>query len=838
MAEPQVSRQELIRRRRRGGFVGRRAELAAFRDNFDRDPADEAYQFLFQVRGNAGVGKTSLLRQWETIARERGAVTASLDDDVHSAVEAMAAISAQFERQGRPLKRFDRLLATYRQRRHEAEGASAGPSDGEPEPSVAGTLAAQVGLVGLGAVPVVGALAGALEPQQVALGADRLRGLLSARLRSHDDVQLVLTPVPLLTPVFLAELTELARQRPWVALFFDTWERTAPVLDGWLRELLVDGGHGELPLNVVVVLAGQRRLDPRVWAGAMDLVAEVPLEVFTETEARQLLTARGITDEEVTGTVLRLAGGLPVLLDTLAQARPGAPEAVQDPSGTAVERFLRWETDPQRRTAAVSCALPLQLNEDVYRVVAEGDHYAWLRGLPFVGEQSGSVRYHDVVRTPMLRLQRGRSPIGWRSQHTALADAFAGWRTALERDLPATGRWEDGTWLEYRLSETYHRLCANPHQALPGALVELVEACGSGGSACRRAAQTVARAALDTEADALRPWGEQLAGLDEGPELALLTLLLTQPGLPAGHRAATFLARANQHLLLADHPAAIADSTAALTLDPGSAPAYAARARALQSLGERAEALADCDRALELAPGDASLLIQRGRLLRNMLRYEDSLRDLDLAVGLDPLSWRHRAERGETYRLADRAEEALAELTRSTELDGGQSWPRASRGWVLQRLGRTEEAMADLDLALTLDPHQRWALTRRAELLRRAGRFAEALADLDLAVSLAPTWQWITAERGETYRLMGRHQEAVADFTRAVELDPDYTWAWVRRAQTRQELGLLREALADWTSALRLSQVTVANMAPDVERQLAELQHQLDHGTGTERPGP
>ncbi|WP_157531454.1 tetratricopeptide repeat protein [Kitasatospora sp. Root107] len=827
MAEQQVSRQELIRRRRRGGFVGRRAELAAFRANLDRDPADEAYQFLFHVRGNAGVGKTSLLRQLEVVAREQDSVTAYLDDDVHSVVEAMAAISAQCERQGRPLKRFDRLLATYRQRRHEAESAPVGQSDGEP--SVAGSLAAQVGLAGLGAVPVVGALAGVMDAQQVAAGADRLRGMLSARLRSHDDVQLVLTPVPLLTPVFLADLTELARQRPRVVLFFDTYERTAPVLDGWLRELLVDGGHGELPLNVLVVLAGQRRLDPGFWADAMDLVAELPLEVFTETEARQLLTTRGITDEQVTGTVLRLAGGLPVLLDTLAQARPTGPGAVQDPSGTAVGLVVGTGHNSYNN-------VPLQLDQDVYRVLAEGDHYAWLHALPFVNEQAGKARYHEVVRTPMLRLQRARSPLGWREQHTALAEAFGRWRSALEQDLPSDGRWEDGTWLEYRLSETYHRLCANPHQALPGALVELVDACASGDSACRRAARTIALAARDTEAEPLAHWGEQLAGLDESPELTLLTLLLTQPGLPAEHRVACFLARADRHQLGGDHSAAAGDCSAALALDPECARAHATRARSRQALKQLPEALADWDRAVELTSDQAAFLVQRGRLLRTLGRFEEALRDLDLAVGLDPSDWLHRAERGETHRLAGRAAEALAELTRATELNGAEGWPLASRGWVLHQLGRDEDALADLDRSLDLNPDQPWALTRRAELHRNAGRFNAALTDLDLAVTLSPSWQWVVAERGDTHRVAGRHTEALADFSRAIELSPTYAWALVRRGQTHERLGQHQEAAADWAEARRLDPELTVRMLTSAHRQLGTFRVQFGSGGAGDLP--
>lgn len=124
MARNRLSRQELIRLRRREGFVGRRGEIAAFRDNFARAVEDPAHQFLFHVHGQAGVGKTSLVRQFEEAARGHSAPTAYVDETVHDVPEAMAAISAQLAAQGHPLKVFDKLLTTYRERRHEAEAAA------------------------------------------------------------------------------------------------------------------------------------------------------------------------------------------------------------------------------------------------------------------------------------------------------------------------------------------------------------------------------------------------------------------------------------------------------------------------------------------------------------------------------------------------------------------------------------------------------------------------------------------------------------------------------------------------------------------------------------------
>lgn len=163
MAERGVSRPEFIRRRRGSDFVGRREEVGVFQAILERVAGADGFEFLFHVHGIAGAGKTSLVRQWDTKARDHyGAVTALVDDDVHSAVEAMAAVSEQLGQQGCGLKGFDKLLATYHQRRHEAEtaavGASAAETDGAPASasvsvSVSSTVATQMGLVGLSMVP-------------------------------------------------------------------------------------------------------------------------------------------------------------------------------------------------------------------------------------------------------------------------------------------------------------------------------------------------------------------------------------------------------------------------------------------------------------------------------------------------------------------------------------------------------------------------------------------------------------------------------------------------------------------------------------------------------------
>ncbi|MFJ8887983.1 tetratricopeptide repeat protein [Streptomyces sp. NPDC102402] len=837
--------------------MGRRGELAVFRETFARDPEEVGFPFLFHVRGNAGVGKSTLVRQWETAAlAQPSAVTAFVGDEVQDAVEAMEAVSARLGRQGNPLKRFDKQLATYRQRRHQAESAVAAPQQSDPSggqvadplqaASPSSTVAAQLGLVGLGMVPGIGALAGAVDPQQVALGADRVRAALTARLRSHDDVRLVMDPVAVLAPVFLEDLADVAERCERVVLFFDVYERTGPVLDVWLHDIVFGEEHGGLPVNVQVVLSGQLRLDARVWGDRLGQITEVLLEVFTEDEARTLLAAQGVTDEAGVELVLRLSGRLPLLVDMLARSDPGGGSGTGDPSETAVERFLKWEPDPERREAALACALPLRIDEDVYRAVvpeSAAGSYAWLRGLAFVSPLAGRCRYHEVVRAAMLRLQRTRSPVRWQQAHTRLADLFRQWRLAAEADLGTEpeDHWRDAAWREHRLNETYHRLCANPRGALPDALRQSARAIGRDVATLRRWAQILSGAGLDTDADALTSWGRRIeaASEQEGASTAVLTLLLTAHELDAPGRALVYTLRAVEYRGAGDAESALADCVAAVALTPDEARPHAGLGETYRVLGRHEEAVASCTRAVEIDPGYAIALGSRGDSHRNLGRHEEALADFARAIGIDPLyAWAYASRarvyeamgryeealadygraiginplydwavgsRAELFESLGRHEEALADFARAVELDPQYAWAYASRARVHDAMGRQDEALADYARAIGIDPQYAWAFGSRAELLERLGRHEEALADYTRAIGIEPLYAWAFGSRAELFERLGRHEEALADYTRAIGINPQYAWAYAGRGQVHEGRGRREDALADYTRALDIS---------------------------------
>ncbi|NGO07045.1 tetratricopeptide repeat protein [Streptomyces sp. HC44] len=828
MTRARPSMQQLIRERRRHGFVGRGAERAAFRENFDLPPEHERHRFRFHVHGNAGVGKTFLVRELEQVARERGALTAYVDEAVGSVPEAMAALSAQAARQGHRFKELDRLLATHRERRHEAESAAvatlepehehdpepamrSGPS-GSSGPSAGSMTVARAGLVGLGMVPVVGPFAGALDPAQLAHGTDRLRERLSARLRNPEDVQLVLSPERVLTPVLLKELSEAAVDVPWIVLFFDTYERTGPFLDGWLHEVMTTDRHGgSLPANTVVVTSGQRPLDAARWGGFADFVRDVPLEPFTEAEARELLADRGVVSEPVVDEVLRLTGGLPVLVSTLAQARPADPDDVGDPSATAVERFLKWEQDPVRRAVALACALPRRLDADVFRAAVECPEeeaeglFAWLRGLPFVSDRGDRLQYHDVVRVPMLRLQRLRSPLGWAERHGRLAETFGAWRAEAEAGLDADELWAEERWRELRLAESYHLLCAGPRAALPVVLRDAVDACGEGEVVARRWAQALAQAGEDADAEAVGVWGsELLEALARGGTLEALGLLLARGGFDARGQAVVCWRRGLELANEGENARAVGEFDRAVALDPELAAAYHGRAVARSHTGDYAAAITDLDRVDELAPGRARTLMVRGEYHRVMGNHHAALGDLDRAIDIDPAMKDAWAARGVTRHRLGHLGKAIADLDRALELDPEFVWALVRRARVWRSRHREAERMADLDRAVALAPDSEWVLCERGDALSGRGRHEEALADYDRAIELDGEYASAYASRGACRRKLGRHREALVDLYRAVDLEPEYAWALCQRAIVHLELDAPEQALADTDRARRM----------------------------------
>lgn len=820
MAQARLSMQEIVQQRRRAAFVGRAAERGLFRANL-ASSAIGSRHFLFHVHGPAGVGKSMLLAEFEHIARESGALTAYVDEAAADIPETLEVLCRRFAAQGHRAKDLERLLAAHRERRHQAELAALAALEPGPDggPSAGSMAVARAGLAGLGLVPGVGAFAGVLDPTHLAQGADRLRTGLGARFRSHEDVQLVLSPESVLTPVLVDEIRRAAADVPWIVLFFDAYERTGHFLDAWLWDIMSSDRYGFLPGSTLVVTAGRGPADNSRWGALPGFVTPLPLRPFTEAEARGLLADRGVRAEPVVAEVLRLTGGLPVLVSLLADSRPAGPEDVRDPSATAVERFLEGERDPVRRAAAIAGALPRRLDADVFRMAADLDReradelYGWVSTLPFTDPLGGRLRYHDVVRAPMLRLQRGRSPRGWAADQRRLADAFRRWREETESG-PGAGRpWADEDWRELRTAELYHRLCARDREALSELLHDLVEACDQGESVAARWIAVLEDAGRDADEAAVAAWGLRLspALVSGGPQAVLEELLLSDGHAPPAG-GPTGGSGGGPYGVGPDVPPETLDRAfpepQPQAAQPQARPAYGypgpvRRPGAPSRTGEQPREHAGWD--VEL-PAGLVARIHRDRALAHAARgdYATAVSTLDRALLTVPDDAGTHALRGEYLRVLGLHEHAAAGLGRAVALDPADAFAWASLGAVRLALGDPAAALTALDRALELKPDYPWALIRRGRVRRVLGDTGRRLADLDRAVAVQPDSRWAHCERGDALRDAGRDEEALAAYGHALALDPAYASAYASRGVSRFRLGRTEEALADLDRALEI----------------------------------
>ena len=629
------SLQDILKQRQQSGFVDREDQVNQFCQNLGLPLEDDRRRFLFNVWGQGGVGKSTLLRQFRKIAEEAKNITAYIDEAEKTVPEVMGRLAEDLERQGHKLTQFTERYKVYRQKRQELETDPEAPQGFS---AFVDKTVVKTGVRLARRVPVGGAVFDFVDEDALATQAGEWASYVAKKITNKDEVRLVQEPVEILTPLFLQDIFKIA-DKTAVVLFFDTYERTGEFLDNWLREIL-EGRHGEVSLNILITIAGRQELDKNHWAPYEGLIVRFPLEAFTEEEAQQYLTRKGITDNRIVEVILRLSGNLPLLMGMLADAHPNDPNQVVEPSSSAVEHFLKWIDDPKRQQVALDAAIPRCLNRDVMAKLRgeEADElFTWLKETSFVNERSDGWAYHDIVKTQMLRHKRLSSPQGWADIHAKLADYYDSLRNDLQLDEENKQR--DPNWQSYTLNVSYHNLCQSPQRNLSVSLNEFLAALKNQRKFAQQYAETMLQAGKDVDSAEVQRWGEQLANGLKAYEEKLYQVTLEM------------------------FTAVLQNSRIEVKWQP-------------------------------IALG------WRGQTYRLMKRYPEALQDFDRAIELNPKSDWAIARRGQTYLMLKLYNEALADFNRAINLDSDSNWRLYNRALAYQALNQPDKAWADLSLAI------------------------------------------------------------------------------------------------------------------------------------------
>jgi tetratricopeptide (TPR) repeat protein len=816
------SLQDLIRARQQSGFFGRRSQVSQFQENLALSVDSIHRRFIFNIHGDAGVGKTYLTKYLRENARDLHSLTAYTDETAADPLSVMLAIADEFARADNRLTEFEKRADAYNQHRYELESDPQAP---EGLASFLTKTAVAVAFAAARDIPIAGSLLAPVDAAAVAEQANRARSYIARKLSDHADVSLLMSPTEELTQIFVRGLNRVDGSRQ-IVLFFDTYERTSQLLDRrWLRDLY-SGRYGELPVTLISTISGQHPLDLNAWGDYISVMADVPLEPFTIAEARQFLASKGIADESIIEVILKVSGRLPMWLATLADARPNDAEAVGDPAGDAVGRFLKWEEDPARRAIAMVAALPRTFNQDVLEFLGISNEvrelFGWLITLPFVSRQKGSWKYHDVVRLAMIRLDRAQSPNEWRANHLALARGYAKLASDLTEDSKQL--WTSAEWIGRISEKTYHLLCADPVNNLPDALTSAVHAAEINVVWARQWATLLSDAGRDTEDVTLLRLAEHLQkAITDGDLSEYFTCLIEEARLDEQTLSRALCARGRIYRGKRRYIEALGDFDRAIEINSDDVAALASRGSTYRRTGRYDQALADLDRAVQLSSNEADLVRERGEAYLLMGRYENAHTDFGRAIELDSANiWSWLFHGLSSYQIG-KADEALTDFRRAIDIDADNYIPWLYRGIAYQLMRRGGEALADFEHAIELAPDNIPCRTWRGRTYRQMDRYEEAFADLDWAVQFDPYNTSARIERARTYRQLDRYEEAFADLDRAVHFDPDNMEVRIERARTYQQMDRYEQALADLDRAVHFDP---DNMEVRIER--AKIYRQMD----------
>ena len=433
---------ELRDRKQRESFTGRQAELNTFRRLLMAGESDYAILYLYGV---AGIGKSSLLRQFRRIAQEVGYPVAVVDMQVHFSVdEILRSVREQIAQANeRALVDFDKGLDMFNDAKSKLQGAVGSLASG-----VVSGLREGVPL-GLGALAVD------------TVGEEQMKAWLYRHLpRANADLYLHGDRV--LTDKLVDGLNRLTAQSGGRhVILFDTFEQSSQAQDDWLRDIFLDS---DLSSDVLIVIAGRDPLDGR-WDEWHSVLLSRQVRRFTEQEAREYLSQRGITAPALVEAVLSFTERLPWAL-ALVTDISGVHELTENDFAQApyrhvigdklVERFIsQVQDDPEMRELVDVCTVVRTFDHDVVQAMWERDAVdgpmSRLRRYSFVHVRAdGRWSLNQVVREFLDRSLRRRSSSYWTELNRRAAAFY-------QESAAARSRYSR-QWNWFTLESLYHRL--------------------------------------------------------------------------------------------------------------------------------------------------------------------------------------------------------------------------------------------------------------------------------------------------------------------------------------------------------------------------------------------
>ncbi|ASC71414.1 hypothetical protein XM38_023660 [Halomicronema hongdechloris C2206] len=527
-------------------FVGRKAKINKFQENLERLNNNNHGCLIFNISGQAGIGKTELLEQFykRTIDQRLPSAKTNfrlLNDSIISKypreMQVVPAIMAQLAEElekNRPntFREFQKRYQIFCKCLQKLEASPNGVQWDQLLSKIAinTAISAAAQQFPFTELPLRG-----IDKDEIAKLLENWMGNI---LSNQYEAQLMREPLRLLSPLFLKGLNKLYRNHP-IALFFDDYEQNdyggntfSP--DQWLRDLLFKNRYGQRPKKLLIVIAGRQALNPLYWRSNRESnLLPFTLEPFTEAEVREYLSYKvkdlSYGKEALTRRILNYSDGFPLIVSILADQALNNHNSVIDPCEDAV-RYILSDLDPvkddHKRQLAVSAALSRRFDKETIEKIIDFDNkidaskadFDWLIKRSFIVKIGLYRGYHRSVRKFMLRYLQQLNPSKYYDLHERLASHYSA--LILSLDLSCKEQYSHSTWWLYRLEWFYHRFCQTDQnltdknfEIFEVALEEFFKAFDFRVSTATHLAKTIRQAGEENQSLRLKQFGEALVEL-------------------------------------------------------------------------------------------------------------------------------------------------------------------------------------------------------------------------------------------------------------------------------------------------------------------------------------
>ena len=766
MADERLSLQELIKTRQQPSFFGRKTYIDFFSTNLESNLSQ--VKLLINVFGQGGVGKSTLLERFKNIATEKNCIALWSDHSELDLLSVMSKVAKDFEAQGYSLPQFTQKYDKFSQKLHEFEKDPEAPKE---MLDIVLRTGAKIGYRSLKRVPVLGDGISIIDEKSFSDNASNLSNYLMRKVTNNEERKLLTNPIEVLSLLFFEDLSMIARDQKCI-LFFDTFEVTRTFLEPWLLDFY-SGNFGDASPNIYFIIAGHESLQKTEWSSFESIIEYIPLDVFNDDETLSLLQSRGVSDTELIRTITELSGNLPLLVATLASQSQSSPdkELLRSVTDTAVDRFLKWVTEPSHRQLALNMSLPLDFNLDnvglFLKEEIEGS-FDWLIKQPFVKKRGNNWFYHDLVREQMLRYSFSRSIESWESNHQTLIDFY--------KKKLKTMHITDDQWSEYVFKLDYHLLCLNPERNLRIILGKLVDNIFYSKKATFQYIRLLKKVGVDLSLSQLIQWSDNLNHVfpDSESHINRNTLDELSNSIDIDQ---------NRYVIMMQLYAVnfVKDEQFELAID------YLSKAINLNT------------------EDNWFLLVNRGEVYHNSNQFDKAAIDLSQAIELHPDDDLIYGWRGKSYMYMAKYQEAISDFDKAIELNPSNHWAIAHRGKVYRLLEQYDKAITDFDKAIELDPEYEWAIAHRGESYMLWQKYQKAHNDFDRAISLNPQYDWVILNQGRAFMMQGEFDQAQNKFQIVKEVNSENQLVDYFISHTYIQAQQFEEALSHINSVLASS---------------------------------